>query len=158
MKKIKIIALLITLGGTLFLLGGCGKQVHIEGKLDDLMKKLYEGIAEDQKPMMLTTTKLTKENQVGYIGEADIKYEEAVASESMTGSIAHSIVLIRMKEDASEKELDEAVKQLEEKIDPRKWICVGVEKVHVERKGDLIVAVLDDETGDTILNNFKNLK
>ena len=36
-----------------------------------------------------------------YLGTSDIEFEEALASESATGSIAHSVVLVRVKDNAN---------------------------------------------------------
>ena len=44
---------------------------------------------------------------------------------------------------------DEAEK-IKEKVNPRKWVCVGVEKedVIIKNKGDLIIVIIiEDETG-----------
>ena len=53
-------------------------------------------------------TEVTEENIEYYLGTKDIEYKEALASESGVGSIAHSVVLVRMKdgsdiEDAKQK-------------------------------------------------------
>ena len=42
---------------------GCGKMTHVEGKLEDLMTKVYEGISEDQLPMMLQNVELNDERK-----------------------------------------------------------------------------------------------
>lgn len=41
------------------------------------------------------------------------------------------------------------------RIDPRKWICVGVDEAKVVSKGKLVCVVMDDENGDYYINNFK---
>lgn len=151
--------LLLALGLSIFLVTGCGnKMVHVEGNVEKLISKVYEGIDSDNLPMMLGNIELTEENETSYIGEADIEYKEAIASESSVGSIAHSVVLIRMNEDVTEEEIESAKKELKENVNPRKWLCVGVEEVRVESNGDLILVVLNDSIGDTLVDNFKNLK
>lgn len=157
MKKLFVLTLCLV---TLFITTGCGKDkvTQIEGNMEDLMTKVYEGIAEENLPMMLQNMELTDENKVAFIGETDIKYEEALASESAVGSIAHSVVLIRMGEDVTEEEIESAKTALKDNVNPRKWLCVGVEEVQVESNGNLILVVLNDTQGDTIIENFKNLK
>ena len=48
-----------------------------------------------------------------------------------------------------------------ENVNPRKWVCVGVEKedVIIKNKGDLIVVIIvEDETNrEKIANSFDNL-
>lgn len=154
MKKV-----LLVLGLSIFLITGCGNKItHVEGNMEDLMSKVYEGFEQQDLPMMLGNIELTEENKTAYIGEADIKYEEALASESGIGSIAHSVVLIRMGKDVTEEQIESAKKELKEKVNPRKWICVEVEEVKVESNGDLILVVLNDKIGDTLIENFKKIK
>lgn len=157
MKK-KILALTLCFAA-IFMITGCGnKNSNIEGKLEDLMTKLYDGISEEKLPMALQNQELTEENIEYFIGTKDIKWKEAIVSESMTGSIAHSVVLIRMEEDATNKDIEDAKKEIKEKADPRKWICVEAEKVYVENKGNLIILIMSDEKADILKSNFEKLK
>lgn len=138
---------------------GCGNKKqeenkNIEGTLPEIMEKLYAGIPEEELPMMVENTELNSEN-FEYYAFADVKYKEAIASESMTGSIAHSVVLIRL-EDANDAE--QAVKDIKEKADPRKWICVEAENTYVLSKGDLVVLIMSNDIAPKIKENFENLK
>ncbi len=157
MKKFKKIFLAIMLCSGLFLLGGCG-QKNVEGTLEEIMTKVYEGLPEDNRPMFLENKEVTKENIEYYLGASDIEYESALASESGTGSIAHSVVLVRTKDNA---DIEGIKTKIKEKINPRKWICVGVEDkdVIVENKGNLIILILieDKEVRETIKKGFDNL-
>ena len=121
-----------------FLLTGCG---NIEGSLEDIMAKVYADIPENERPMMLTNIEVTDKNIEQYLGTADIEYEEALASESATGSIAHSVVLVRVKDNANVEAIKE---KIEKNVNPRKWICVGVEEddVIVENEGNLIILIM----------------
>lgn len=156
MKKVLLFSLCIM---SIFFLTACGKKmIHVEGSLEDLMKDVYKDVKEEELPRGINNTLLTEENEKGFIGEAKIDYEEAIASESQMSSVAHSVILIRMKEDVTEEEIEEAKTELKEKVDPRKWVCVGVEEVHVESNGDLILVVLNDTHYETMISNFKKLK
>lgn len=155
----KVLSLLCVFFISILVVTGCGNKInHVKGNLENLIKNVYSNIKLEELPRGLTNTKLTKDNQISFIGEANIDYKEAIATESPIGSIAHSVVLIRMKENSTNEDIENAKKELKEKVDPRKWICVGVEEVHVENNGDLILVVLDDEHADTLIKNFKNLK
>lgn len=155
-KKLLTIALCFI---AIFMVTGCGnKNSNVEGNLTDLMDKVYDGFKEEDLPMALQTNELTEENIEYFIGTKDIKWKEAVVSESMTGSIAHSVVLIRMADDATSKDIEDAKKEIKEKADPRKWICVEAEKVYVESKGNLIILIMSDEKADTLKTNFEKLK
>ena len=139
---------------TLFSLTGCGEK-QVEGTLEEIMTKVYADVPEDERPMMLTNTEVTEENVENYLGTKDIEYEEALASESAVGSIAHSVVLIRMKDGA---DVEEAKKKIEENANPRKWICVEAEDVVVKNKGNLIILIMSSSNYiEKIENSFDNL-
>lgn len=138
MKKIFFLftAMFLTLTLT-----GCGEK-NVQGSLEEIMNKVYASIPEEERPMMLTNTEVTKENVEMYLGTADIEFEEALASESATGSIAHSVVLVRVKDNANVEAIKE---KIENSINPRKWICVEAEEVEVESKGNLIILIMASE-------------
>jgi len=135
-----------------FVLTGCGEK-NIEGTLPDIMTKLYEGISDEEKPMMLENIELNNEN-FAYYAFADVKYKEAIASESMTGATPHSVVLIRLE---NAKDSEQVVKDIKEKADPRKWICVEAENTYVVSKGDLVVLIMSNELAPKIKENFEKL-
>lgn len=140
-----------------FTLTGCGSK-NIEGTLDEIMTKVYQDIPEEERPMGLTNTEVTEENIEYYLGTKDIEYESAIASESMIGSIAHSTVLVRVKDDSDIEKIKTTIK---ENVDPRKWICVGVEEddVIIKNKGNLIIVIIveDETTREKISTGFDNL-
>ena len=153
MKKIGYVFIITMI---CFLFVGCGKnQSNIQEQLSDVMKKLYENISEDEMPL-LETVEVTKGNQEYYLGNVSFNYQEALASEPVMSSIAHSVVLIRLKDT---KNIESIKKEIKEKVDPNKWICVGVEdkNVIVVSKGNLILLVMDDEYATQIRDNFLNL-
>ena len=130
------------------------------GKLDDanleeLMAQIYAGI--EQQINSLANQVITEENAKYFAGLLSLEdVEEALVSEPMIGSIAHSVCLIKVKEGADIEAVKEEIKT---NIDPRKWICVGVEpeQVIVENNGRMILLVLDAENGENILNSFNEL-
>lgn len=139
---------------TLFSLTGCGEK-QVEGTLEEIMTKVYADVPEDERPMMLTNTEVTEENVENYLGTKDIEYEEALTSESAVGSIAHSVVLVRMKDGAN---IEDAKKKIEENVNPRKWICVEAEDVVVKNKGNLIILIMSSSNYiEKIENSFDNL-
>lgn len=138
----------------LFSLTGC-KEKQVEGTLEEIMTKVYADISEDERPMMLTNTEITKDNIENYLGTKDIEYKEALASESAVGSIAHSVVLVRMQDGA---DIEATKKKIKENANPRKWICVEAEKVVVKNKDNLIILIMSSsDTAKKIENSFDNL-
>lgn len=150
----KILKLTIVLIATLLVVG-CTKEENVDGELTDIMKKLYVGIDEDNIPE-LEETKVTKENQSYYLGDVTFEYKEALASEPIMSSVAHSVVLVRLN---SSKDAEKAKKEIKEKVDPVKWVCVSVEEknVLVESKGDLVLLVMDNEIASQVRDNFLKL-
>ena len=158
MKVFKKLSLIIIMLVAAVVLTGCGNK-NIEGSLEDIMTKLYAEIREDQRPMMLMNTEVTDENVEYFLGSKDIEFEEALASEPGIGSIAHSVVLVRVKDNANIEAIEE---KIENSINPRKWVCVGVEEddVIVEDKGNLIALIMieDETTREKIEDAFEKLK
>ena len=160
MKKIFIFTFICL---SLCLVTGCGEK-NVEGSLDELMASVYsdvyEGVADDQKPMLGTINVLqdAPDNIEYYIGTKEIEYEEIFVSEPMMGSIPHSVVLVRMKDGA---DINAAKTKIKDTVNPRKWVCVGVEAedVIVKSKGDLIILIMvkDEKAREKIEKGFDNL-
>lgn len=157
MKKIKKILLLLLVCTTLVSLTGCGSKT-VKGTLEEIMTKVYEDIPAEERPMMLTNMEVNDENIEMFLGTKDIEYEEVLASESAVGSIAHSVVLVRAKENA---DIEATKTKILDNVDPRKWICVGVEKedVIIKNKGNLIIVIIveDETTRNKLEKGFDNL-
>ena len=119
------------------------------------MEKLYSGIPEDELPH-LGNIEVSQDNIEYYLGTSDISYSEALASEPLMSSIAHSVVLVRLNDS---KDAETVKEKISNNINPAKWICVEVEKqnVKVASKGNLVVLIMDNEIADKILENFNNL-
>ena len=50
-------------------------------------------------------------------------------------------------------------KEIKEKVDPNKWVCVSVdeENVYVESVGDLVILAMDNQNGEKLKDSFLNL-
>jgi len=159
MKKLSKIVVVMMAFVMMLSITGCGekKEKNLEGTLSELMRELYKGagINEDEI-MFLEDKEVTEENLSYYLGVKELDYKEALASESMTGSVAHSVVLVRMNKGA---DIEQAKKDIKEKVDPRKWICVGVEdeNVIVDNIGDVIVLIMNNDYAKKLSESFKEL-
>ncbi|MEA4902541.1 hypothetical protein [Desulfitobacterium sp.] len=125
----------------------------LKGELKDIIGKIYS-IAGVKLPQT-TFTELTPENSEYFIGTNNIEYVEALASEPSIGSYPHSLVLIRVKDGT---DINKAKAEIKNKVNPRKWICVGVEpeKVVIDNIDNLIILVMDNES-DKFHNAFLSL-
>ena len=150
----KKILLIFLLGISIFALAGCGEK-EVEGSLEEIMEKIYATIPQEERPMMLQNITPEAEQVEGYIGTNDINYNEILVSESAVGSIAHSVVLIRLKD---AEDVEDAKTKIKDNVKPDKWVCVSAEKVVVESRGNLILLVMaSEDTATEIQNNFINL-
>lgn len=116
----------------------------VEGSLQEIMDKVYAGVQQELPEMMETV--LEADNMVYFLGSDKIDLVEGLASEPMMSSIAHSVVLLRLKEGA---EVDAIMETIRTSVDPRKWICVGVEEdqVIVDNIENLVILIMDEEAG-----------
>ena len=130
-------------------------EKNVEGTLEEIMTKLYAGIGEAELPMMLGNIEVSKEDIQYYIGTNEVSYKEALVSESGVGSIAHSVVLLRLNDAA---DAENVVSKVKESADPRKWLCVEAENVIVKSKGDLVVLIMSNELAPKLEENFDGLK
>ena len=151
MKKFKYLFLLILM----IIITGCTKNENSNVNLEEIMPKLYEGIEKDDIPE-LNYTKVTKENSEYYLGKVDFEYTEALASEPIMSSIAHSVVLVKLD---NANLANTAKKEILEKVNPEKWICVKVDDQNVltASKKNIVLLVMDNEYASRIKENFLNL-
>ena len=130
-------------------------EKNVEGTLEELMTKVYANISEENLPMMLANMEVNSENVEVVLGTTEVDYKEAMVSESMVGSIAHSVALVRLN---NAKDANEAVEKIKESANPRKWICVEASNVVVKSKGDLVILIMSNETlAPSLEANFDNL-
>ena len=141
-KKVIIIiaAIVVVLAvAAVFIFAGKGEK-NVEGTLEEIMAKVYEGIPEENLPM-LTDIPVDNESVEGFLGTTEVSYKEALAKEPMISSIPHSVVLVRLND---AKDAKAAVEKIKASVNPRKWICVEASNVVVKSKGDLVILIMAD--------------
>ena len=88
-----------------------------------------------------------------------LDYKEAKVSEPLIGSIAHSVVAIKVNDGV---DIEKTKKEIKEKVNPAKWVCVNAENVIVLSKGDVIVLIMTDENDNgaakKMQENFNKVK
>lgn len=134
-----------------------GKSVSFESDLADIAGAIYADVREELHTSGLSISEITKENMAYYLGVDTLKIEEGIAVEPMMMARAHSVCLVRMKDDA---DIEKAKETILANVNPRKWICVGVEaeNIRIGNIDNLIILVMDNGQSDALLNNFLNLQ
>ncbi len=135
---------------------------NLEGSLEDILAKIYDTakVSDDFKEFTkggLVTTEITEDRVAYYLGKEGIEFESAIASEPMINVNPYSLCLVRVKEGA---DIEQIKKDIKENVDPRKWICVGVEEenVIVDNVGDVIILIMSNNEAKALHDAFLALK
>lgn len=119
---------------------------------------VYAKIDMNQMPMLDTQVlDLSDAEMVKmYTGLSDAsKVDFVVLSQPMMGSMAYSMLLVKVKEGQN---VDSIKQEMVDNIDVRRWICVAAEKVVATNHSDLICLVMaDEERTNTVYNAFCEL-
>lgn len=125
--------------------------------LTKLVDKIYEG-EEDLFPSIQTQEiDVSDKDMVSFVTglEDNTKLEYLVVSEPMMSSQAYSLVLAKVKDGVN---ANEVAKEISEKIDTRKWICVSAEQLYATNSGDVVFMVMTNKKlADSLYGNFKTL-
>lgn len=152
MKKVLTILMALALL-TLTACSNKSETGNIDDKsLDQIMDIVYKGL--DKEVPEVERQKVDDSNVQYYLGLDKCDFKEALASEPLMSSIAHSVVLIKAN---SESDIDSLKEEINNNLNPNKWVCVGVEEIKMASINDILLVVLDDEVGDKMIDNFKSL-
>lgn len=125
-----------------------GDSMTLTEVMDDILTDVEE-------LPMVGNIEIDAENFESYLFIKPIDNAEALVSEAMIGSIAHSVALVRLPEGADVQAVADEIKT---NANPRKWICVEAEKTEVTVQGNTILLVMSDPaTVDAITANFNEL-
>ncbi len=145
----------ITRAESLKILDGVN-PVHEKNSPEGILERLYAGVPKMQIALM--NIEIYEENVSYFLGlETMDGIERAVASEPMMSAIAHSVCLVKAKEGTDIEAMKEAIRT---KVDPRKWVCVGVEReeVIVLNKGNWILLIIDQNNPKAFQESFEKLE
>lgn len=150
MKKFIALALVLVLVLSLF--AGCAaKKPSLEGTPAEIIEKIYAQKSVEFAPMTLTPDDPdygAMWDWTYYTGLADgSKIAQAAVSEAMMGSIAFSLVVVRVNEGVDSQAV---AQEMKDGIDTRKWICVEAGDLQVAGYGDVVMLIMVDESFDSI--------
>lgn len=126
---------------------------HESMTMEEIMAALLDNVSYE----MMTGEMTADDDSFQYYFFIDpIENSENIISESLIGSVAHSICVLRVPDDADAAAI---AADIEANMNPSKWICVTAEKAEVLRDGNLIVMIMSFEDIATAIEaNFENLK
>lgn len=123
-----------------------------------LVDKIYSEMSEEELPMLQSQLlDLTNNDTIKYITGLDNRtnFEYVVVSEPLMSSQAYSLVLAKVQ---SGIDANKVAKEMSEKVDTRKWICVEAEKLYATSSGDIVFLVMSNENiAKPIYERFKTL-
>ena len=147
MKKFISVILMAALALSLF--AACGKTddapkgADLSGEtVEALVNKIYESKMPEFALMTMPVDLADAEMVAWQTGISDpALLKEAVISESMMGSQAYSLVMVRVNDAAK---AEEVAQMMLDNIDPVKWICVQADDIDAAIYGDLVLFVMID--------------
>ena len=120
-----------------------GVALTPDAELSGMVDKIYE--AYPVELMMLTTNAVDLNDaswctyHTGLTADQAARVDAAVYSESLTGSQAYSLVLLRVKDEANAQTIADAVL---DNVQMNKWVCVMADKARVATFGDKVLFVM----------------
>ena len=145
---------LVTRAEAIKVLDGFG-YVYEKDSLEGIMDRIYAGAYEEKPSVMYT--RIDNESAQYFLGLENLDgIVEALGSEPMISAQAHSVCLVRAEDGVDIEALKEKIRT---SVDPRKWVCVGVDKedVMVANEGNLILLIMDSNRPEKIMRSFINL-
>ena len=147
----KLIAILM-LTAMVLSLTACGAKTPAEDKpqgadlsgetVEALIEKIYETKMPEFALMTMPVDLADAETTAWLTGVSDPSLlKEAAVSESMMGSQAYSLVMVRVNDAAK---AEEVAQMMLDNIDPVKWICVQADDIDAAIYGDLVLFVMID--------------
>lgn len=134
-------------------------QSAASGDLTSVMDSLFDGVAEDQMPMLMPQedgskyAPLTADNSEYNVGVALDAYKEGICAEAAMSAQAHSVCLLKAN---SADEAAQLAKDVAAGANPRKWVCVEAERTIVAYSGDTVLLAMSyNDLAQTVLDNFK---
>ncbi|WP_303914626.1 hypothetical protein [Subdoligranulum variabile] len=127
-----------------------GAELTADAELSGMVDKIYEAYPVELMMMTTSAVDLSDESwltyNTGLTAEQGALVDAGVLSESMTGSQAYSLVLLRVKDEADAQTIADAVL---DNVQMNKWVCTMADKARVATFGDKVLfAMSNSELAD----------
>lgn len=122
-----------------------GAEVTADAELSGMVDQIYEAYPVELMMMTTSAVDLSDESwltyNTGLTAEQGALVDAGVLSESMTGSQAYSMVLLRVKDEADAQTIADAVLN---NVQMNKWVCTMADKARVVTFGDKLLFVMSN--------------
>lgn len=122
-----------------------GAEVTADAELSGMVDQIYEAYPVELMMMTTSAVDLSDESWLSYntglTAEQGALVDAGVLSESMTGSQAYSMVLLRVKDEADAQTIADAVLN---NVQMNKWVCTMADKARVVTFGDKVLFVMSN--------------
>lgn len=122
---------------------GVAEVAEPDSELSAMVDSIYEAYPVELMMMQTTAIDLNDEAWLTYNTGLDAEQaalvDAGVKSESMTGSQAYTLVLLRVKDPADAQTIADTML---EKMDPARWVCVMADKMRVATFDDKVLFVM----------------
>lgn len=122
-----------------------GAELTADAELSGMVDKIYEAYSVELMMMTTSAVDLSDESwltyNTGLTAEQGALVDAGVLSESMTGSQAYSLVLLRVKDEADAQTIADAVL---DNVQMNKWVCTMADKARVATFGDKVLFVMSN--------------
>lgn len=120
-----------------------GEALPADTELSEMVDKIYAAYPVELMMMTTSAVDLSDESwcryNTGLRTEEATKVDAGVLSESMTGSQAYSLVLLRVKDKGDAQTIADTML---DSIQMNKWVCVMADKARVATFGDKVLFVM----------------
>lgn len=124
---------------------GVAEVAEPDSELSAMVDSIYEAYPVELMMMQTTAIDLNDEAWLTYNTGLDAEQaalvDAGVKSESMTGSQAYTLVLLRVKDPADAQTVADTML---ENMDPARWVCVMADKMRVATFDDKVLFVMTD--------------
>jgi len=141
--------------------GGASTETTAPANLEGTVEELLNQIVEKQpvefagETMTIDLTDTSDEGTWRFESTTGLsdpaKLKEAAAFEPMMGSMAFSMVMVRVADAVDPQEIAQAMK---EGINPRKWVCVEADDMKVAGCGDVVMLIMLSSEMDLTAQSF----
>ena len=129
------------------------ETVTLDSSLDVILTTIINGVVPEE--LWTETAEITDETFQNFFFIEPIESYEAWVNVAGMSSIAHEVSLIRVSEGTDAEAI---ATEIENNLNPRKWVCVEAEKTAVVvRDNVILVAMSRTEIVDGAVANFKAL-